>query len=104
MLLHVFPLDVFVPACLTDGKKGGGSLNMAHTGTGPFCYIALATTHIFTTYHTPTPTPYLAGWCLAELGNGLVKFRLLLRKVLLVKPEQLLAFFILLLQAWGTMG
>lgn len=53
---------------------------------------------------TPQPLntiPYLAeSWFLAELGNGLVKFRLLLRKVLLVEPQQLLALPVLLLHAW----
>ena len=48
---------------------------------------------------------YLAmGGCLAELGDGLVEFCLLLGKVLLVEPEQLLALSVLLLQAWGTEG
>lgn len=43
---------------------------------------------------------YLAeSWFLAELGNGLVKFCLLLRKILLVEAEKLLALSILLLHA-----
>lgn len=44
------------------------------------------------------------GWLLAKLGNGLVEFCLLLRKVLLVEPEKLLAFFVLLLQTYRTKG
>lgn len=40
------------------------------------------------------------GRCLAELGDGAVQFHLLLRQVLLVESEQLLAFSVLLLQAW----
>lgn len=44
------------------------------------------------------------GWCLTELCNGLVEFCLLLGKVLLVEPKQLLALSVLLLQAWGTKG
>lgn len=52
------------------------------------------------TAHTLYTIPYLVvSWCLAELGYGLVELRLLLRKVLLVKPKQLLAFSVLLLQA-----
>lgn len=44
--------------------------------------------------------PYLAvGLFLAKLGNGLVKFGLLLREVLLVEPKQLLTLSILLLHA-----
>jgi len=41
-------------------------------------------------------------WLLAELGNGLVQFGLLLREVLLIEPQQLLALSVLLLQAWRT--
>lgn len=44
------------------------------------------------------------GWSLAELCNGLVKFGLLLRKVLLVKSKQLLALSVLLLQTWRIEG
>lgn len=51
------------------------------------------------------PKRYLAvGRCLAKLGNGLVELHLLLRKVLLVEPEQLLALSVLLLQACSTTG
>lgn len=43
---------------------------------------------------------YLAdGWVLAQLRNGLVELHLLQRKVLLVKPQQLLTLFVLVLQA-----
>lgn len=62
-------------------------------------------THMYLEPNTHSPIPYLAvGWCLAELSNGLVKFCLLLRKVLLVEPKQLLALSVLLLQAWRTKG
>lgn len=43
---------------------------------------------------------YLAdSWVLAQLCYGLVEFDLLQRKVLLVKPQQLLTLFVLVLQA-----
>jgi len=42
------------------------------------------------------------GGALAELGDGLVQLGLLLRQVLLVQSEQLLALPVLLLQAWRT--
>lgn len=48
---------------------------------------------------------YLAESCfLAELGDGLIELRLLLREVLLVESEQLLALFVLLLHACRTRG
>lgn len=48
---------------------------------------------------------YLAESCfLAELGDGLIELRLLLREVLLVESEQLLALFVLLLHACKTRG
>lgn len=44
---------------------------------------------------------YLADGCvLAQLCNGLVELHLLQWKVLLVKPQQLLTLFVLVLQAW----
>lgn len=48
---------------------------------------------------------YLAQSCfLAELGDGLIELRLLLREVLLVESEQLLALFVLLLHVCETRG
>lgn len=52
-----------------------------------------------------TSVSYLAESCfLAELGDGLIELRLLLREVLLVESEQLLALFVLLLHACRTRG
>lgn len=86
--------------CLTEGKQGSSHRSRSimlhspqHTAnqqpiTYPLCSI-----------------PYLTVcWSLAKLGDGLIKFCLLLGKVLLVEPKQLLAFFILLLKAWWTKG
>lgn len=43
---------------------------------------------------------YLAdSWVLAQMCNGLVEFHLLQRKILLVKPQELLTLSVLVLQA-----
>lgn len=48
---------------------------------------------------------YLAKSCfLAQLGDGLIELRLLLREILLVESEQLLALFVLLLHACRKKG
>lgn len=81
-------------------------IKMAHSGAGPSHYIACCTTKTrIIGLSTPPlcPVPHLAmRWLLAELGDGLVQFGLLLREVLLVEPQQLLALSVLLLQAWRT--
>lgn len=85
-----------------DGKQGCFPKCGSHRSTTIFFTVHLP---LQPTTHPVLPIQYLAvGWHLAELGDGLVELSLLLRKVLLVEPKQLLALSVLLLQAWRTKG
>lgn len=86
-LLRPLAVGQCAPACVSNG-----------------CFLCLTGTGGCSSIHSRFIS-YLAESCFpAKLGNGLIKLCLLLREVLLVESEQLLALFVLLLHACRTGG